>query len=430
MASGTLYTYPENTRAYKIQIAAGYSGTQLTVVQDPPAFKLGETNKSAEFLKKFPLGKVPAFENGSGTTLFESNAIAYYVSNEQLRGTDDLSRAQVQMFVNLADNEIEPAASTWVFPTLGVVQYNKQQTEKAKESLKAVLSFLNEYLKTRTFLVGERVTLADISVGCQLLLAYRQVFDVNYRKAFVHLNRWFVTFINQPEVKAVIGEVTLCEKMAQFDAKKYAELSGGGGSGKKEKKQKEQPKKAEKKPEKKAKKEVVEEDEELPPPPKKVDPFEDCPKSDFDMDAWKRCYSNNDTNTVALPYFWEKFDREGYSIWHCEYFPLSYLADNMVFQTCNLVSGFYQRVDKMMKHAFGVMLIFGEDKSTQVQGVFFWKGKSLIFDRNPDWAVDSPSYKWTKLDPDAEETKEMVKKFFNGEGDFGDLTVNQAKVFK
>ncbi|NP_001020382.1 translation elongation factor 1B gamma subunit [Strongylocentrotus purpuratus] len=425
MASGTLYTYPENTRAYKIQIAAGYSGAQLTVVQDPPAFKFGETNKSAEFLKKFPLGKVPAFENGSGDTLFESNAIAYYVSNEQLRGTDDLSKAQVQMFVNLADNEIEPAASTWVFPTLGVVQYNKQQTEKAKETLKAVLGFLNEYLKTRTFLVGERVTLADISVGCQLLGAYKQVLDVNFRKEFVHLNRWFVTLVNQPEVKAIVGEVTLCEKMAQFDSKKYAELSGGS---KKEKK----PKVEKPKAEKKAKKEVVDdEDDEPPPPPKpKVDLFADCPKSDFDMDAWKRCYSNKDTETEALPYFWDKFDKEGYSIWHCEYNIPEYLKENMVYQTCNLVAGFFQRTEKMVKNAFGNVLIFGEDKDTALQGVFFWKGQSLIFERCEDWQVDYQSYNWTKLDPETAETKRMVKKFFMWEGDFGPLKVNQGKTYK
>ena len=51
-----------------------------------PEFVLGETNKSAEFLAKFPLGKVPAFASADGKNIFESNAIAYYLANEQLRG--------------------------------------------------------------------------------------------------------------------------------------------------------------------------------------------------------------------------------------------------------------------------------------------------------------------------------------------------------
>ena len=61
----------------------------------------------------------------------------------------------------------------------------------------------------------------------------------------------------------------------------------------------------------------------------------DC--STFDMDAWKRVYSNNDTATIALPYFWENFDKEHYSAWYCDY--AEDLSDQMTFQTCNLVSG-------------------------------------------------------------------------------------------
>lgn len=54
----TLYTYPNNFRAYKAQIAAEYSGAKLAVHCQPPEFKFGETNKSDAFLKKFPTGKV------------------------------------------------------------------------------------------------------------------------------------------------------------------------------------------------------------------------------------------------------------------------------------------------------------------------------------------------------------------------------------
>lgn len=89
----TLYTYPDNFRAQKALIAAKYSGAQLTVAKD---FVFGETNKSPEFLKKFPLGKVPAFEGADGLCLTESNAIAYYVANDELRGgSDAAARAQV-----------------------------------------------------------------------------------------------------------------------------------------------------------------------------------------------------------------------------------------------------------------------------------------------------------------------------------------------
>ena len=32
--------------------------------------------------------------------------------------------------------------------------------------------------------------------------------------------------MNQPQFKAVIGEFKLCEKMAEFDPKKFAEFQG------------------------------------------------------------------------------------------------------------------------------------------------------------------------------------------------------------
>merc|ERR1712071_66947 len=95
---GTLYTYPHNFRAYKALIAAQYSGSKINVASD---FVFGETNKSEQFLKKFPLGKVPAFETPAGEVIAESNAIAYYVANQQLRGDSDVDKAQVLQWMNL-----------------------------------------------------------------------------------------------------------------------------------------------------------------------------------------------------------------------------------------------------------------------------------------------------------------------------------------
>lgn len=51
----TLYTYPDNFRAFKALIAAQYSGANVKV---DPKFVFGETNQSKDFLAKFPTGKV------------------------------------------------------------------------------------------------------------------------------------------------------------------------------------------------------------------------------------------------------------------------------------------------------------------------------------------------------------------------------------
>ena len=50
---------------------------------------------------------------------------------------------------------------------------------------------------------------------------FLQVLEPSFRAPYVHVNRWFLTCINQPQFKVVLGEVTLCEKMATFDGKHF-----------------------------------------------------------------------------------------------------------------------------------------------------------------------------------------------------------------
>ncbi|GIY76890.1 elongation factor 1-gamma-A [Caerostris extrusa] len=214
----TLYTYPNSFRSQKALIAAQYSGTKVNVPED---FVLGETNKSEEFLKKFPNGKVPALVTADNKYLFESNAIAFYVGNDELNGKTQLEKAQILMWINFGENEIIPPSCAWVFPCLGLIQFNKQNTEKAKEDITRVLKLLNDHLMHSTYLVGERITQADISLCCNLLSLYQIVLEPSFRQPYRAVTRWFVTCVNQPQFKAVLGEIQLCNKMAQFDAKNF-----------------------------------------------------------------------------------------------------------------------------------------------------------------------------------------------------------------
>jgi len=423
MAAGTLYTYPENFRAYKALIAAQYSGAKVTIAPD---FKFGETNKTDAFLKKFPLGKVPAFEAEDGTWLFESNAIAYYVASAQLLGSTRTDGALIQQWVNFADQEILPASCTWVFPTMGIMQYNKQGTERAKEDVKLALNVLNNHLETRTYLVGERITLADVCVACNLFLLYQHVLEPAFIKPYVNTNRWFTTLVNQPQFKSVIGDFVFCTKMAQFDAKKFQELQGAAGKAGKGGKQKQPQQPKQEKPKKEEKAAEPEAEEEAPKKPSK-DPFAHLPAGNLNMDEWKKMYQNNDTLSVALPWFWEKFDKENYSIWYCEYKYADELK--LMFMSCNLVSGMFQRLDRMRKHSFGSMILFGKDNETTISGVWVWRGQDLAFTLSDDLQIDYESYSWKKLDPESADTKTMVQEYFDGKGDFGGKSLNQCKTF-
>ncbi|RWS07238.1 elongation factor-1 gamma-like protein, partial [Dinothrombium tinctorium] len=427
--SQKLFTVSDNFRSLKALIAANYSSAPVEVSE----LALGKQNRNPEFLKKFPLAKVPALETPNGDTVFESNAIAYYLANNDLKGQSDIDKAHVLQWLSFADNELLPAACAWVFPALGLMRYKSPRVESAKEEVKHLLGVLNDHLLTKTYLVGERISLADIVVWCTLLNLYKHVLEPSYRESFVNLNRWFNTLLHQSEFKAVVGDVKLCEKEAQAESKKEdvkkdkkEKKKEAKKEGKKEEKKKE---KAEKVP--KAKEENAgdePEEEELPElQQKSKDPFEEFPKGNFNMDDFKRFYSNNPEDQ-SIPYFWEKFDKENYSIWYCEYLYPQELT--LVFMSCNLITGMFQRLDKMRKNAFGSMILFGEDNNSSISGVWVWRGPELAFKLSPDWQVDYESYSWKKLDPDSEETKKLVKEYFSWEGEFGGKKFNQGKIFK
>lgn len=58
---------------------------------------------------------------------------------------------------------------------------------------------------------------------------------------------------------------------------------------------------------------------------------------------------------------------------------------------------------------------------------------TLCLQLSKDWDTDYESYSWTKLDPDSEKCKTLVKEYFAWEGEFkhlGGKKFNSGKIFK
>jgi len=456
---GTLYGPADSFRTQKVLIAAKYGGAnvKLQFPSDPLD------------TKKFPFGKYPSYESSDGKhKLHDAHAIAALVG-PSLMGTNAGERAEVLQWLNLADEEFLPHVLAWTLPALSALQYDKNQVETSKKELLRLLGIVNEYLLTRTYLVGERISLADVALALDLLPAYQVVLEPELRRPFINVSRWLTTLLNQPQFKAVLGDVSnqLCTKALQFDSHKFKEFQEGSSShaepsaaghkeephGKKDKKGKKEqaekgdaaPKeKKEEKKEKAPKKEKADEqngpaggdaaeemdatEEALAAEAPQKDPFAALPKGTFVMDEFKRVYSNEDTATKAIPYFWQNFDKEANSIWYCEYKYPEELT--LVFMSCNLIAGMYQRLDKMRKNAFGSMCLFGSDNNSTISGIWIWRGQELAFPLSEDWQIDYESYEWKKLDPNSEETKKIVNEYLLWEGDFGGKKFNQGKIFK
>ncbi|KAJ3125351.1 hypothetical protein HK098_000358 [Nowakowskiella sp. JEL0407] len=222
MTFGTLYTLAEYDRTATILIAAKCKNILLTVKN----ITQGKENLTREFLAKFPLGKVPALETSTGFTLYETKAIEYYIASQgteksaKLLGDSMQEEALITQFITLAENELVPAAEVWLYPLHGWNPANPMFTNRAKQDVKKILKILDSHLVTRTYLVGERITLADIAVSMCLKEFFTMVLDQSWRSEFRNLTRWFVTCVNQKNFVDVIGNVKLCEKeITQFVGK-------------------------------------------------------------------------------------------------------------------------------------------------------------------------------------------------------------------
>jgi elongation factor 1-gamma len=191
---------------------------------------------------------------------------------------------------------------------------------------------------------------------------------------------------------------------------------------------------AEKKEKAPKKKEVDEEEEEplVPAEPKVKNPLDDLPKSAFNLEEWKRQYSNLDTRKEALPWFYEKFDREGFSIWRVDFKYNTELTQ--VFMSSNQVSpvtpattasphrlvitlphlptlptlrssrnvltlqigGFFNRLEASRKYLFGSMGVLGKANDSIISGAVICRGLDYkpVMDVAPDWE----SYEYKKID--------------------------------
>eukprot|EP00993_Chasmostoma_nieuportense_P000709 NODE_1652_length_1424_cov_94.979183_g1568_i0.p1 GENE.NODE_1652_length_1424_cov_94.979183_g1568_i0~~NODE_1652_length_1424_cov_94.979183_g1568_i0.p1 ORF type:complete len:450 (-),score=150.52 NODE_1652_length_1424_cov_94.979183_g1568_i0:73-1272(-) len=385
---------------------------------------MGKDNTTEQFLWKNPTGKVPVLETETGF-VFESNAIARYLCrlkpSEGLLGRNALEASQVDQWIDFCTNEVEPSALAWVGPLLGFLKFNGEVQKQSMDNIKKAMQALNLHLQRNTFLVGDRLTLADIVLACTLAPLYQRVLEPRLRGPHPCVNRWFETISQQPHFlkHIALAPTSWCvvAQKPKMDVKKQNPKQEV-----KKEEQKEEPKKEQQSP-KKDKKEKAqkpkpaekeadeEEEEDAPKEEKKPNPMDALPKSSFVLDAYKREYSNS-TIEKSMEYLWTNFDPEGYCMYYCTY---KYNDEcTVLFRTTNLIGGYFQRLERMHKYAFGQMVIIGTEKQHEIQGFWLFRGPEL-----PDLMLDVPDtelYEWKKIDfANVDKEKERIKLILNWE---------------
>jgi elongation factor 1-gamma len=145
--------------------------------------------------------KLPALSAGD-VTISGISSIALYLAPKSLKGNNSLEEAQILQWINLAEHEIRPA----VLALIDTSAAAKPAQNRARQEILNYLDVLNKILLTRTYLVGESLTLADISVVCTLVPVFQRVMDAATRSKSSNVLRWFNTITPQPNVKHVLGD--------------------------------------------------------------------------------------------------------------------------------------------------------------------------------------------------------------------------------
>lgn len=405
--------------------------------------------------------------------IFESNAISRYIArmrrDTELCGASISDSAKINTWIEFCTQELEVPMTVWLYPVLGYMPYYAASTARAKVDVARALTTLNNHLADKTYLVGNHITLADITVISALVYLYKFLADEAYRAPFSHVNRWFDTCVHQPQFMMVLGQVILCKSEvtppgqsaipfshSSSSSSTQSKTTGGGeeetkedkkakGKEKKEKKEKSAQPKEEKKPKEKKEKPAPEpkkpepkvaaepEDDYEEKPVKKEDhPFKlmdrDSP-STFVMDTWKKTYSNCTSYEEAMNEFWTTFDPTGWSIWRGDY---NYNSENSVlFMTSNLIGGFIQRTEEIRKWLFGTMTIRGEAKAggMKITAYYLIRGQSIqpLIDCN----TDAECYTWTKMNiPPSDEDKKLLFDYWTSETAFEGEPCLDSRCYK
>ncbi|KAI1764296.1 glutathione S-transferase [Hypoxylon sp. FL1150] len=215
---GKIYSYPNNFRVQRAQVVAAVNGLEVPLTED---YQMGVTNKTPEFLAKFPMGKVPAFEGADGYCLTEGAAICQYIARSgpkasQLLGADAKTEGQIAQWNYFAETELIPNILLVAIMTVfKMIPYDEARYDKSAADTLRALKALDAALKDgKKYLVGDQLTLADIMVAGPIHAASKFLIDAEMRKEVPNVFAWLQGLFALPEFKP-FGELVLCEKRSK-----------------------------------------------------------------------------------------------------------------------------------------------------------------------------------------------------------------------
>ncbi|KAI1318234.1 glutathione S-transferase [Xylariaceae sp. FL0255] len=205
MAFGTIYTHNPNPRTTAILVLAKAQGLDLNVVYADRADGEGYD----ELLKINPLGQVPIFVAPDGWVLSECIPITLYVASQSdtttLLGSTRRDYYDIVRWMSFVNCDFMPAIGGCILPLIGRRVKIHKDTNDCLRAMYEHCDLTNDHLTTNRYLVGDKLTVADVFMT-SLLFGLFKVFHPVVHEKYPSLTRWFYEVYDMPMFKGVVGE--------------------------------------------------------------------------------------------------------------------------------------------------------------------------------------------------------------------------------
>jgi glutathione S-transferase len=182
-----LYDYPASCNCYKVRLLLAQLGRRYERV----AIDIfnGET-LTDDYAQINPMRTTPVLETEDHRYLPESNAILVYLAQgSQYLPDDAFEFAEVLRWLICEQTDVVPMIGGLRFRLLvGRLSPSDADAIRRREGGIAILSLLDQHLRTREFFVGDRYTIADIAIYGYTHVAHEANLDI---QPYSNLRAWF-----------------------------------------------------------------------------------------------------------------------------------------------------------------------------------------------------------------------------------------------
>jgi len=157
-----------------------------------------------------PNALVPAIEDDDGVRLWESNVIVRYLSARHSAGAlypEPLgARFDAERWMDWQQTTLNPAGRDAFIQWVRTPAERRDATAAARsaQATEPLFALLDTHLASRAYLGGDRLTMADIPIGCELHRWFGLPADLYTRPAWPNLERYFAALRDRPGARGVL----------------------------------------------------------------------------------------------------------------------------------------------------------------------------------------------------------------------------------